>query len=217
MNVLIVDDHPMIIDSYISIISSINNDFNFFSATNCENAYYLIQQIGSRENKIDIGIFDIGLPPFKEKKIFNGTDLAINFKRNFPNSKIMMITMYQESLIINKVLKKINPHGFLNKSDISYHTFSKVFEAILSGKSFFSKTINNTIAEFNKQQYDFDEIDIEIITLLEKGIKTKELYNYLPIKQSAIEKRKAKIKLQIINSMGTDLNIIENARLLKLI
>lgn len=40
MNILIVDDHPMLIDSYISIISNmkVGYNFNFLSATDCESA-----------------------------------------------------------------------------------------------------------------------------------------------------------------------------------
>lgn len=88
---------------------------------------------------------------------------------------------------------------------------------ILSGKKFTSTIINNSIKELNKKKYSFDSIDYEIISLLEKGIKTKNLPNYIPITLSAIEKRKAKIKHQVLNETGSDQELIAKIKELNLI
>ena len=219
MNILIVDDHPMIIDSYTSIISNMKVDynFNFLSATNCESANYLIEHNFNLDNRIDLAIFDVNLPIFKERSIFCGGDLASLFKIKYPNSKIIMITMHSESLLINRILQKVNPHGFLNKSDINNQTFLKAFKKILSGKYYYTETIRNSFLEYNRQKFNFDKIDFEIITLLSKGIKTKEMPNYLSITLSAIEKRKVKIKFQILNDRGSDKELIEKAKKLKIL
>lgn len=125
--------------------------------------------------------------------------------------------MHSESLQINKILQKVNPHGFLNKSDISYQTFLETFEKILSGKYYYTETISNSFFEYNRRKFNFDKIDFEIITLLSKGIKTKDMYNYLSITLSAIEKRKVKIKFQILDDRGSDKELIEKAKKLKMI
>jgi len=219
LNCLIVDDHPMLIDGYITVISNFvdNYDFNFIKAIDCESGYKAIEQNHKLNNKIDIAIFDISLPAYKEKNILCGGDLALYFKNKFNNSKTIMITHYNEGIIIDKILSKVYPDGFINKSDISFETFSEVFEIILGGEKFISKTINNSIKELNNKKFGFDSIDYEIISLLEKGIKTKDIPNYIPITLSAIEKRKAKIKFQILNYSCNDDELIRKVKDLNLL
>lgn len=219
LNLLIVDDHPMLVDGYCLIFNNLIEDysFNIYCAYNCEEAYKIINQNSKFEKKIDIALLDVSLPPYKEEKILCGGDLAIVFKDRFPTSKVVMITMHDEGIIIDKIVSKVNPEGFLNKSDISFDTFSEVFKTILSGEKFFSETINKSLKEINNKKFGFDSIDYEIITLLEKGIKTKDLPNYIPITLSAIEKRKAKIKFQVLNHSGNDDELIEKIKNLKLL
>jgi len=219
LNILIVDDHPMLVDAYRSIIRDLVNGYNYniYCAYNCEEAYKIINQNSKFEKEIDIALLDVSLPPYKEEKILCGGDLAIVFKDRFPSSKVIMITMHDEGIIIDKILSKVNPEGFLNKSDISFETFSEVFETILSGEKFFTETINKSLKELNNKKFGFDSIDYEIISLLEKGIKTKDLPNYIPITLSAIEKRKTKIKFQVLNQSGNDDELIEKIKNLKLI
>lgn len=219
LNILIVDDHPMLVDGYCLIFNNLMDgySFNIYCAYNCEEAYKIINQNSKLKNEIDIALLDVSLPPYKEEKIFCGGDLAIVFKDRFPSSKVVMITMHDEGIIIDKIVSKVNPEGFLNKSDISFETFSEVFETILSGEKFFTETINKSLKELNNKKFGFDSIDYEIISLLEKGIKTKDLPNYIPITLSAIEKRKVKIKFQVLNHSGNDDELIEKVKKLKLI
>ena len=219
LNLLIVDDHPMIVDGYCAIFNNLVEGYNFniYCAYNSEEAFKIIDQNSKLKNKIDIALIDVSLPPYKEEKILCGGDLAKVFKEKYPSSKVIMITMHDEGMIIDKIITKVNPEGFINKSDVGFDTFSKVFEIILGGEKFISKTINNSIKELNNKKFGFDSIDYEIISLLEKGIKTKDLPNYIPITLSAIEKRKTKIKFQVLNHSGKDEELIEKIKKLKLI
>ena len=219
INLLIVDDHPMIVDGYCLIINNFMEcyNFNFYCAYNCEEAFKIIEQNFKLKNEIDIALLDVSLPPYKEEKVFCGGDLAIVFKDRFPSSKVIMITMHDEGIVIDKILTKVNPEGFLNKSDINFETFSEVFEIILSGGKYISKAINNSIKELNNKKFGFDSIDYEIISLIEKGIKTKDIPNFIPITLSAIEKRKTKIKFQVLNHSGNDEELMEKIKKLKLI
>lgn len=219
LNCLIVDDHPMLIDGYISVISNFvdNYDFNFIKAVDCESGYKAIEQNHNLNNNIDIAIFDISLPTYKEKNIFCGGDLALHFKKRFINSKTIMITHHDQGVVLRTIIDKVQPNGFLNKGDIDYKTFKKIFNIILNNENYVSETILNSLSNFNRNIFDFDAIDYEIISLIDKGIKTKDLPNYLSISLSAIEKRKAKIKFLILNSSGKDEELIAKIKDLNLL
>lgn len=219
LNCLIVDDHPMLIDGYISVISNFvdNYDFNFIKAVDCKSGYKEIEQNHNSNNTIDIAIFDISLPAYKEKNIFCGGDLALHFKKRFINSKTIMITHHDQGIVLSTIIEKVQPNGFLNKGDIDYKTFNKIFNIILSNENYVSETISNSLSNLNKNIFDFDSIDYEIISLINKGIKTKYLPNHLPISLSTIEKRKAKIKFLILNNNGKDEELIAKIKDLNLI
>jgi DNA-binding NarL/FixJ family response regulator len=72
LNCLIVDDHPMLIDGYITVISNFvdNYDFNFIIAIDCESGYKVIEQNHNINNNIDVAIFDISLPAYKKKTFY---------------------------------------------------------------------------------------------------------------------------------------------------
>lgn len=199
INILIVDDHPMIIDAYVSILSAafIKSDFIFEKAINCEEAYNIIERTFKNKGKIDVIILDISLPAFKKMKLESGEDLGCYIKIKFPNSKIIIITHNKDGYLLNKTFNALKPAGFINKADIDANNFPNTFMNILNGNTHVSETIKNAMDEFNDDKIRLDEIDFEILSLLEKGIKTKELPNYIKLSLSAIEKRKAKIKFYL--------------------
>ena len=64
---------------------------------------------------------------------------------------------------------------------------------------------------------NWDEFDTQIILLLEKGIQTKNMPDYIDLALSTIEKRKASIKRQLGNQKITDEELISTCKTLKLI
>ena len=93
-----------------------------------------------------------------------------------------------------------------------------IFKKIVRDNTcYYTPSIVQAIEDYNKHQFSFDITDVEIIDLLEKGIKTKNLPNYLGIKLSSIEKRKAKIKLQVLGKKCNDKELIAQLKKLKFI
>jgi DNA-binding NarL/FixJ family response regulator len=219
INILVVDDHPMTADAYINLITMSNKDadFNFDKASDCESAFKFITRSENDSNKIDLAIIDIGLPPFKKGNITSGSDLAKLIREKIDSCKIIILTMHHEGLILNDIFKTIKPEGFLSKNDIDFVTFPSIFSSILNNNRYISKTIYEALVTLFKRNVNWDEYDSQIMLLLEKGIKTKELPKYIDLSLSTIEKRKANIKLQLLNKKGTDNELIEVAKNLNLV
>ena len=215
LNILIVDD-PMTVEAYLAIVTSNlpSNYSNFIKATNCEIAYKKIEEIFSRNQSIDVAVLDLSLPAYIAKKISSGLDLGIFIKSKFPKCKIVIVTQHNDGFLLNKVFRVLKPQAIINKGDVDNEIFSKVFNKILDGKTFLSETINKSIIEFNNSNFKLDEIDFQILDLIEKGVKTKELPDHINLSLSAIEKRKAKMKFHFANNKINDKELIESMKML---
>jgi DNA-binding NarL/FixJ family response regulator len=220
LNILIVDDHPMTVDSYINLLS--DNDFqkkepNFIKSYNCQDAYKTINFYQKQNTNIDLALLDISLPPYKEFNINNGIDLAIHIREKFANCKIVLLTMHSEALIVDKIIKGIKPEGFISKSDINFELFPIICKKIIEGDIFRSNTIIESQRELFKKNTNWDNHDKEILILISQGVKTVNLPDYIPLSMSAIEKRKANIKDQLLKGKGSDKDLIEKAKKLGLL
>lgn len=217
--ILVVDDHPFTSDAYINLISKANSEtkYNFLKATSCEKAFKTIEIEVKNEKKIDIALLDINLPPYEKEKILSGSDIAMIIREKFPKCKIIMLTMHSEHLILNKVYKTINPEGFISKNDIDFKTFPDIFFKIKNGERYFSPTIGKAFQSLLSNTMKWDEIDTQIILLLERGIITKDIPNYIDVSLSSVEKRKAHIKRELADQKITDEELISICKTLKLI
>ncbi|KFF11190.1 response regulator [Flavobacterium hydatis] len=220
LTILIVDDHPMTVDSYINLLSG--NDFqkkepNFIKSYNCEDAYNKINFQLKQNLNIDFALLDISLPPYKEFNIDSGIDLALLVRENFIDCKIVLLTMHSEPLTVDKVIKGIKPEGFISKSDIDFESFPSICKKIIEGETFQSNTIIKSQRKLFKKNINWDNHDNQILILISQGVKTINLPDYIPLSMSAIEKRKANIKDQLLKGKGSDKDLIEKAKKLGLL
>jgi DNA-binding NarL/FixJ family response regulator len=220
LTVLIVDDHPMTVDSYSNLLSV--KDFqknipNFIKSYNCEDAYNKIFLLLKQNTSIDLALLDISLPPYKEFNIENGIDLALLIKQKFKKCKIILLTMHSEPLTVDKIIKEINPEGFVSKIDINFELFPIVCKKIIDGEVYQSPTIIESQEELHKSNINWDKHDNQILLLISQGVKTVNLPDYIPLSMSAIEKRKANIKEQLLMGKGSDRDLINIAKKLGLL
>lgn len=192
-NILLVDDHPFILDTYVTMLKNTNSfKFeNFFVATSIEKALSIIDV----EPKIDIAFFDISMPKKGISNMEDGIDLALYFKSKHPFAKVVFITMHTEFHVLLKAIHLINPEVFISKNDVDTFTFSSLLKSLKNDKTFYSTEMLEIYNWAKQTQIKLDVYDFQILNLTKKGIKTKELIEYLPLSLSAIEKRKSNIKL----------------------
>jgi DNA-binding NarL/FixJ family response regulator len=215
LTILIVDDHPMTVDSYSNLLSV--NDFqestpNFIKSYNCQDAYNKIFLHLKQNTNIDLALLDISLPPYMEFNIENGIDLASLIRQKFTNCKIVLLTMHSEPLTVDKIIKEINPEGFVAKSDINFELFPIICKKIMHGELYRSPTIIESQKELHKSNINWDKHDSQILILISQGVKTVNLPDYIPLSMSAIEKRKANIKEQLLMGKGSDRDLISKAK-----
>jgi DNA-binding NarL/FixJ family response regulator len=107
VRVLMVDDHPFIIEAYKNAIKGYNTkgayEFTITQAKDCKTGYEAI--VNEDNAKYDIAFFDLSMPTYEEKGIHSGEDLALLVKERLPACKIILLTMHSEMLKINTIIK----------------------------------------------------------------------------------------------------------------
>ncbi len=214
LNVLMVDDHPMIIEGYKNtLLSKYQDTFSITVeiASDCDEAQDLIKK-RAKTKPYDLAMIDIKVPASKDGTITSGVDIAIMLKEYHPQSYIMILTMHNEGNRIHNILQNINPEGFLIKSDLSSREFARAFEDVVEGKTYYSATVNNHFRKTISNNFSLDQKNLQILYHISRGVRTKNLSNYINLSLSAIEKRKNYIKELFDMKAANDEQLIEEAR-----
>lgn len=213
--ILIVDDHPMTVDSYVNLLSeSIFTNLNsqFLKCYNAQTAYEKINLTVQRSEKIDLALLDISIPPYKN--ILNGIELAKLIRKKYIHCKIILLTMHSEPVKVNNIMKEITPEGFISKSDIDFESFPLICKKIIEGQIFYSKNIMASQRKMLEKNINWDKHNDKILLLISEGVKTINLPDYIPLSMSSIEKRKASMKDQLLMGRGSDRELIGKAKIL---
>jgi len=214
INILIVDDHPFIIEAYKNAIKAYNSkglyEFNIVQAKDCKTGYEAI-----KEATVPFGIafFDLSMPIYEEKGIFSGEDLALLIKTEMPHCKIILLTMHTELLKINQIIKNISPNGLVIKNDLTFDELLLAFDKILKNENYYSQTVVKLVSQIQYDNIEIDAFDKQILYHISKGTKTTDIPQYVPLSLSAVEKRKLHLKETLEISGGSDVDMIREAKI----
>lgn len=214
IKILMVDDHPMIIEGYQNTLMATKNEDQVLlidTAGNCDVANDLLQK-AAKNKPYDICFFDISLPSSSDGQITSGEDLAKITRDIMPETKIIILTMFNESFRIYNIIKEVSPDGFLIKSDLTSMELAEAFQHILKSPPYYSSTVNEYLKKTITSEVYIDDINRKILHLLSKGIKTRSLREHIDLSMSAIEKRKKQMKLLFSITDGKDESLLEEAR-----
>ena len=213
LNVLMIDDHPPIIEGYKAMLVYTKSEYKFTTTTaySCKEAYCILSDTNSTI-LYDLIFIDLSVTPYPEKNLNSGEDLIYLAKKQFPIAKIVVLTSHTETFLLLKIINEANPNGLLIKNDITSDEFIHACEEVLKGINYYSKTVVDKKLENYSKTAILDNYNRQIITLLANGVQTKNLGKHLFLSNSAIEKRKALIKLYFNIEKGTDEDIIREAK-----
>ena len=217
VNVLIVDDHPVIVEA-LKVMFTIKGlehyKLTIDNANDCDSGQKKIDE-SLKKKLYDVIFFDVRMPPSSDGKIVSGEDLAIYAKKVLPPStRIVIYTMFNQDYRIHNILKNVNPDGFMSKTDLSSKDFARAFEIILKNPPYYSETI---VKYFRNQSVKIedpilDEVNRKIIFHLSVGVKTKDLPSFVNLSLSTVEKRKLHIKTILNIDKANDDEMVEEAR-----
>jgi DNA-binding NarL/FixJ family response regulator len=214
IKILMVDDHPMIIEGYQNTIMATKKDYQILHidiATTCDMANDFMKK-SLNTKSYDLLFFDIKLPPSRDGLITSGEDLAKISRKLLPNAKVIILTMFNEALRIHNIIKQINPEGLLIKSDLTSSELAEAFQIILTRPPYYSSTVSELLNKAVRSDIIIDDINRKILHLLSQGVKTNTLIDYINMSMSGIEKRKKHLKLLFDVEDGKDETLLNAAR-----
>ncbi len=212
INVLIVDDHPFIIQGYKNVINLFPNkkiQFTFIEAVDCKSGY---ETIINSEIKFDIAFLDISMPVYEEKNIQTGEDLAKLLITEMPDCKIVMLTMHSESLKVQSLIEGIDPVGLVIKNDLTFEQMILALTTILKGEKYYSESVIKFLNQQQQEKIYVDVIDRQILHYINKGIDSNDIPLYITISSSNVKMRKQRMKDHLGMPESSDLDFIQVAK-----
>jgi len=194
INVLIVDDHPFIIQGYKNVIRLFPNKkitFTFYEAVDCKSGY---EAIMNPPVNYDIAFLDISMPEYPEKNIYTGEDIAKLLMKEMPDCKIALLTMHSESLKVQSIIEEINPLGLVIKNDLGFESMILALDTMIKGVKYYSDSVIKFLNNQQKEKVYVDVIDRQILLYLSKGINYDDIPLYITISSSSVRTRKENIK-----------------------
>ena len=201
LNVLIIEDHPLITESIIKALKAVevqqnNYRFNIIDTANTLEIAYkkLLKNLKEASEKYDLVMLDIKLPVFKEKQLFSGENLGIWINENFnPKPITIVTTTHTEEKKILNIFKSINPAGFIVKSDVNSELFVEAIKKSIEDEPYYSDTINKAVRKRIASTIILDPIDIEMLQHIKECASIKELMTLMNKTRSAVEKIRYKL------------------------
>lgn len=188
MTILLVDDHPIVLEGMKTLLSSLPNII-FVSATSAASTKDIIA--GS---KVDIMVTDLELPDG------NGTELATFLHEQQPYAKVAVYTMHEEAWTIHDILD-CDPDAVVMKGE-SPSELVKAVKTLAAGRGYYSQSFCNMLSVANTKPERLSDRELQVLSLTAEGLSTKESALRLGVTANTIEfhRRRIMMKLDAANA-----------------
>lgn len=188
---LIIDDHRMIVDWYTYVLQQVYADATILSATSVEEGLAHLNHCTT----LDLVLVDYNLGKGDvEMEITNGVDFVTHLKQKFPKVDVILVTGHEGTLVLYTIHKKIVPQALLLKIDVTEDLLKHALQVVRTGERFYSVHANEALKEIYKKESLLQEQNVQILLLLDRGFKIKEISEALFLSESAVNKRIAGLK-----------------------
>jgi len=195
INVLLTDDHQIIIDGLKSLLKNQEEINVAAEAKNGREALRFLDLIS-----VDVLLMDIDMP------VMNGIDTLKEIRRQNSKVKVVILSMHNEAGMI-KSLIDLGANGYLLKS-CSQNELIDAIKKVVSGQSYFSSDVTLALLKPSANQSQPNELitdrETEILKLIAAGFSNKEIGNQLFISHRTVDTHRTNLmkKLDVNNIAG---------------
>lgn len=200
INILIVDDHQMVVDGIKSMLGTENQYQIVAEANNGQQAFELI---AANPNHYQVLLTDISMP------LLTGTQLCKMVKAEFPQIQVLILSMYNNVAAVKESIMA-EADGYILKN-AGRTELLQALHRINNGGTYFSQDIVPIIyGQYNKQKIQ-DKLlaqltlrEREVLSLIVKELTSEEIAEKLFISKKTVDNHRQNIleKTQSKSTVG---------------
>lgn len=219
LQILMVDDHQLTCAGYSLILEHAKlklkiPKLRIHLAYSLKKAYQLLDTMNIT---FDIVFLDICIEPYTEQNLFSGEDLGRMIVERYPKTRILVITSLTDKIRLKGILTMVKPKGFLLKSEVNENHLIKAIQNILVNQHYYSPTVENILQKQFHDDLVLTREDKKFLYHMSKGIRNKEMVDYLPWSLSKVEKRKRLLHKKLGVENGNTMALVHKAKELGII
>lgn len=193
IRILIADDHAVVREGLRRIIE---NDNELKVVAEAENGIEVLQRV--RSNNIDVVILDISMPEM------SGLDCLKQLKIEFPEIPVLIFSMHPQEQYEQRVLQA-GASGYLTKRTKPLD-FVQAIKDVYHGKKLMSEELKERIikskGKLEQPHLRLSDREFQVMKLIAKGLRTKEIANYLKISDKTV----TTYRMRILDKLGLSSN-----------
>lgn len=183
LKLYLVDDHQMLLDGLKALLAG-EDQFTIVGESN--NGKFALREIEAL--RPDIVLTDINMPEM------DGIELTREVKKQFPDTKIIALSMFGERGTISDMLKA-GVNGYILKNT-GKEELIKALWKVIGGGMYFSEEVNTEMMKANAEtarEIPLTAREIEIVELIAKEMSNAEIGATLFISERTVETHRKNI------------------------
>lgn len=189
IKLLFADDHALFRKSLIPILKSIPQVSKVYEASNGQE---VIDHLRFK-TRPDLLLLDLNMP------LMDGKETAAFVRKNYPEMKIVVLSMYDNERLIAHMIK-LGIHGYLLKQAEPEEVQRTIAQVIEHG-SYFNDHMAGLIIRFQQkaERSDaghteaFSDLELTLLTHLTQGMSSKQIGDAVKLNSKTVEWHKANL------------------------
>jgi two-component system, NarL family, response regulator len=173
INIMVADDHPFMCEGLVSVINAQQDMRVVATATNGRDAVSIYYQYIP-----DIAMIDLRMP------IMNGIEVISTIRAGFPESRLIVLTMYDGDEDIHRALQA-GAKTYLLKSMLSEETIEAI-RNVYAGKDYLPKEIKERLKD-NPSGARLTRRELDVLTLIVKGKSNRDISKLLNLTEGTVK------------------------------
>jgi len=180
--IMLVDDHKILLDGIKQLLMAEPDLEVIAEATDARMGMNLLSYL-----QVDILVTDLSLPDVTH------TSFIVDVRKKFPELKILVLSMHDESELLRDVIKT-GVNGYVLKSN-SREELVKAIRNVIQGEYYVSPDVSLKLMEQEQRKNNsvLTDREIEIVKLISKEYSNKQIADALFISERTVESHRKNI------------------------
>ncbi|MCF0052975.1 response regulator transcription factor [Dyadobacter chenwenxiniae] len=189
VKILIVDDHPLVLEGLKSLLSESEGISVVGTATNAIDAIAFL-----KSNEVDLAFLDINLPDI------SGIELCKKVKDQFPEVKTLALSTFSERAYVSRMIQN-GASGYLIKSS-SKEEILEAIQQVQAGGYFMNVNFDQAAAPAPKTIPFLTRREKEVLILIAEGLTNPQIADKLFISVTTVNSHRQNLlmKFEVSNT-----------------